>query len=44
MGTAAIAKATSSKTNTTTERLRRLKARHLVTSAEGGGWAAASPA
>ena len=44
MGTAAIAKATSSKTNTTTERLRRLKARNLITPAEGGGWAIASPA
>jgi hypothetical protein len=38
--TSQLAKATSSKTNTTTERLRRLKARNLIMPAEGGGWAA----
>jgi hypothetical protein len=38
-----IAAATSSKTSTVSERLRRLKAKGLVVLAEGGGWAAASP-
>jgi hypothetical protein len=40
-----IAKLTASKTSTASERLRRLRARHLVAPAEGGGWQAvdASP-
>jgi hypothetical protein len=40
MGTAALAEATSSKANTTTERLRRLKDRGLVAPAEDGGYRA----
>jgi hypothetical protein len=44
MGTAALARATESRVNTTGERLKRLKARHLITPAEGGGWAASAPA
>jgi hypothetical protein len=41
---AQIAKATGAKANTVTERLKRLKARHLITPAEGGGWTAAASA
>jgi hypothetical protein len=44
LGTAAIAKATGAKVNTTSERLKRLQARGQVARADGGGWsAAASP-
>jgi hypothetical protein len=39
--TVEIAKATSAKTSTTVERLKRLRARGSVVSAEGGGWASA---
>jgi hypothetical protein len=39
-----LAKATSSKTSTTSERLRRIRARHLVAPVDGGGWSALSPA
>jgi hypothetical protein len=40
-----LAKATSSKTSTTSERLRRMRARQLVAPVDGGGWQAidASP-
>lgn len=41
--TSELAKAMNSKTSTTTERLRRMKARNLITPAEGGGWAASAP-
>ena len=37
------AKATSSKTSTTRERLRRMRARHLVAPVDGGGWSACLP-
>jgi hypothetical protein len=42
--TTELAKTTNAKINTTTERLKRLKARHLVTPAEGGGWQASASA
>lgn len=39
-----LAKATSSKTSTTSERLRRMRERGSVAPAQDGGWAAAPPA
>jgi hypothetical protein len=40
-----LARLTASKTSTTSERLRRMRARHLVAQLDGGGWQAvdASP-